>query len=226
MTAPDGQGGHPATQWYPPHGWAPVAEPEPRPIPLPDGHPGTGSAWWLPLTRTPRRRALVMLAGMLALLGIYLSIITFYLASHLNDRYRQVPPGTTVTSMGTDFTLVSLTSVPAPLADSGGKTDPPAKNTSYAEAKVRLLPHPGTGLSYPCGAVKLIDIHQRSWESVYSSSLPPSQDSDFCHGLKTGVPTVATIVFAYPDSSIGAIAGVSVQTYTGAPLPVLVPAGP
>lgn len=239
MTTPDqpgkdtGQGPAP-TEWLPPHEWSPIPGAATPQADQSAGHsatssPATGMATAQTqgsresvLTATPRRRAWLIFANMVALLGIYLSIITYYLTSHMTDRYEQVPPGRTVTAQKTDYTLLELREITAPPSSSGGETDKPEKNTAYAMAKLRVVTHNPEVYSFLCGA-DLVGPGHRNWGHVYMSTLPPSKDEDDCENLKLNVPVEVNLAFAYPKRFEGQIVGVGVDPNNGTPDQVLTP---
>lgn len=197
--------------WAPPPEWAPPTD-APRRLAGPTAT----------TVGVARRKAWLVLAGMLALLMIYLCVITYWLNVHMVDRYEPAAPGATVVVRDTEYTLLELRRVQA-LPQGAGETKDPVVGEAYVVAKVRILSHDPEYPKLSCG-LTLLGPKDRTWEYSYQSALDPqTEDADYCDAVRTDHPAEVTIGYAIPASDIDQVRGVVVAGYNGSVDRVLVP---
>lgn len=196
----------PPQGWVPPTTWAP---PEP---PRPTAPPADGS----------RSRAWLVLAGMAALLMIYLCIITYWLSIHTTDRFEQVAPETTVAAHYGDYTLLELRrvrSLPGSDGDDGGSE----QGEAYVLATLRLVARDPETIASAC-TIDLLGPNGRVWDYDYQSALDPqTEDADYCDAVRVGQPATVTVGFIIPATDVDRIHGVVISGYNGSKDLVLTP---
>ena len=198
--------------WLPPTGWAsgptPAAGPH-DPSPVRTARGSRGRAW-------------LLLAGVAALLAIYLTVITYWLTIHTVDRYEQTEPGAAVSTEAADYTLISLRQVTA-LPGLGGKPADTQPGEGYVLAQVRMVIHDPDLIASSC-ALDLLGLDGSTWDYEYLSAVDPqTENADYCDAVVVDQPATVTIGYAVPAVAVDRIAGVVVSPGNGQRKPVLVP---
>lgn len=218
--------------WHPPLGVPPTPPQvdQPQQWAPPQGHLRTdvpaarsrAGARSLLGSSSDRRRAWLVLSCVVALTGIYLSVMTLYLRSHVVDRYEQAAPGASITAVHIDYTLLSLTRVSALPSGSVGDKNPAKSGEAFVLATLRVTPHSQDSLASACSGV-LVGAGKRTWDPTYYSSHADNVDADYCSDITVDQTVQVTLGYALPQEYLDQVMGIGVQRYNGSPIPVLTP---
>lgn len=170
----------------------------------------------------PRRRAWLVAAMTMLLVGIYLVGWMTYARLHLPpDRYVSLPPGASATQGGVEFRLTSLRRTER-FTDTFGKATAPPPDTEWVVAELEAtVRNPG---DKPICPLALVDDRRRTWEKTLAASVSRELKDCVPDATVAGQTYLIETYFQVPSADVDHLVGLAVDQFSTRPDPLLRPA--
>ena len=168
----------------------------------------------------PGRSWLAVAATVLAV-AVYLLGWTTYGRLHMSpDRYVQLLPGTSASSLGAEFRLLSLQQTER-LVDTYGEPNPADPGAVWVLARLEVTPH-ALEENFSCSLL-LVARDRTTWSTGIKGvtrAIPTCLPDDAVPERTYPVE----VAYSVPANRVGDLVGVALQRFRPGPDPVLVPA--
>ena len=175
-------------------------------------------ALWTRLSK--RNQSWLLAVCAFFLVGIYLSVWSVYAATHLEDRYEQLPAGDGARSADLQLRVLSMKTSET-IGTTEGEPEIALANSTFVFAEIELVA--SVKEDYYLCSLQLVGPDKRTWGpyGYYSErALPNLCNSD---DVKLGEPYLYEAIYQVPTRYVGNLYGLAIEPYTGEPQMVISP---